>query len=336
MLDMLLRALGDGKLCVIDVSRMRGQPALILSGLILSKIFTHNQEQFTQRDPKTIPTIAVVEEAQSVLGQGATEGPYVSWAKEGRKYDLGAVLITQQPGAISGELLSQGDNWFSFHLLSAGDLYAIKKANAHFSDDILSSLLNEPIVGQGVFWSSAGGTPYPIPLRVLSFEKMFQTRDPQYGAPSVETFASRIKAEFAEALGGAGVATTTPAPDVVEEERGSYGENGDSQEGGPAAPSVDVRETHVRKAIAALMSDASLIERIRTADGARWWDIQRVLKAALPQVMPDQERHNLSYEITPRALNEALGEGAWESYHPTLPDGTRDKTWVRAIGAASD
>lgn len=336
MLDMLLRALGDGKLCVIDVSRMRGQPALILSGLILSKIFVHNQEQFTQRDPKTIPTIAVVEEAQSVLGQGATEGPYVAWAKEGRKYDLGAVLITQQPGAISGELLSQGDNWFSFHLLSAGDLYAIKKANAHFSDDILSSLLNEPIVGQGVFWSSAGGTPYPIPLRVLSFEKIFQTRDPQYRAPAAETFASMIKAEFAEALSGEGVATMTPAPDVVEEEHGSYGENGDSQQGGPAAPSVDVRETQVRKAIAALVGDTSLIQRIRTADGARWWDVQRVLKAALPQVMPDQERHNLSYEITPRALNEALGDGAWESYHPTLPDGTRDKTWVRAIGAASD
>jgi len=136
MLDMLLRALEDGKLCVVDVSQMRGQPALILSGLILSRIFDHNQQQFTMREPRTIPTIAVVEEAQSVLGQGTTEGPYVAWVKEGRKYDLGAVLITQQPGAISNELLSQGDNWFIFHLLSAGDLFAVKKANAHFSDDI--------------------------------------------------------------------------------------------------------------------------------------------------------------------------------------------------------
>jgi len=101
MLDMLLRALEDGKLCVVDVSQMRGQPALILSGLILSRIFDHNQRQFTMREPRTIPTIAVVEEAQSVLGQGATEGPYVAWAKEGRKYDLGAVLITQHRVASS-------------------------------------------------------------------------------------------------------------------------------------------------------------------------------------------------------------------------------------------
>jgi len=62
--------------------------------------------------------------------------------KEGRKYDLGAVLITQQPGSISGEILSQGDNWFVFHLLSATDLQALKRANAHFSDDLLSTLLN--------------------------------------------------------------------------------------------------------------------------------------------------------------------------------------------------
>lgn len=331
MLDMLLRALEEGKLCVVDVSQMRGQPALILSGLILSKIFAHNQDQFTRRNPKTIPTIAVVEEAQSVLGQGATEGPYVSWAKEGRKYDLGAVLITQQPGAISNELLSQGDNWFSFHLLSAGDLYAIKKANAHFSDDILSSLLNEPIVGQGVFWSSSGGTPYPIPLRVLSFEKMFKTRDPEYRGEAVATFASRACAEFAEALGGEGVATSSPAPEVVEEEGADYGDGEEQQV--TEHSGIDVRETQVRKAIATIAASSELVGRLRSADGVRWFDVQRALMDALPsRIMPDQERHQLAYQITKRALDEVLGEGVWESYKPILPDGSRGKTWVRATG----
>jgi hypothetical protein len=252
----------------------------------------------------------------------------VSWAKEGRKYDLGAVLITQQPGAISGELLSQGDNWFSFHLLSAGDLYAIKKANAHFSDDILSSLLNEPIVGQGVFWSSAGGTPYPIPLRVLSFEKMFQTRDPQYGAPSVETFASIIKAEFAEALGGEGVATTTPAPEVVEEGRGPYGGPEDDHMP-PESPGIDVRETQVRKAIAALEADTGLVSQLRD-HGVPWWEVQRRLANALPRVMPWEERRQLAYSIVPRAVNEVIGpEGIdWHSAKAPRPDGSAITTWI--------
>ncbi len=329
MLDMLLRALHDGKLCVVDVSQMRGQPALILSGLILSRIFDHNQQQFTMKEPRTIPTIAVVAEAQSVLGQGATEGPYVSWVKEGRKYDLGAVLITQQPGSISNELLSHGDNWFIFHLLSAGDLFAVKKANAHFSDDILSSLLNEPFMGQGVFWSSAGGTPHPITLRVLSFEKMFETRDPNYDAAPPETYGSRLRDEYAKLLDGL----------FIQEERSDYASDEDSADiseadSGPKPPQVDVREVQVTAAIAALRDDADLVARMRTADGVRWWDVQLKLKNALPSdVMPEQERHRLAYEITPRALNEVLVEGAWESYHPTLPDGSRDKAWVRAKGA---
>src|SRR3954471_15710300 len=91
------------------------------------------------------------------------------------------------------ELLSQGDNWFIFHLLSAGDLMSVKKVNAHFSDDILSTLLNEPIPGHGVFWSSAGGKTYPIPLRVLLFEQAYKARDPEYKLPRAKTFAEELK-----------------------------------------------------------------------------------------------------------------------------------------------
>src|SRR5690606_19965966 len=64
MLDMLLTALKHGCICVVDVSQLRGASALVLSGLILNHIFQHNQEQFTRAEPDTIPTIAVIEEAQ--------------------------------------------------------------------------------------------------------------------------------------------------------------------------------------------------------------------------------------------------------------------------------
>ena len=203
LLTKLKNALGEGKLCVVDISRMRGAQGLALAGVILSHLFDHNQEQFTQRESRTIPTIAVIEEAQSVLGSGAgSEGPFVSWVKEGRKYDLGAVLVTQQPGSLPGELLSQGDNWFIFHLLSSGDLRALKNANAHFSDDLLSTLLNEPLVGHGVFWSSAGDspTPYPIPIRALSFEHANETQDPDYSRPAVNTFASSLLSRMQEKM----------------------------------------------------------------------------------------------------------------------------------------
>jgi hypothetical protein len=96
--DALLAALREGCLCVVDVSQLRGEAAFVLSGLLLQRIFDHNQEHFTSASGETIPTLAVVEEAQSVLGAGVASSamrPYIEWVKEGRKYDLGAVLVTQ-------------------------------------------------------------------------------------------------------------------------------------------------------------------------------------------------------------------------------------------------
>ena len=194
LVGLLFQSLEAGKICIVDVSQMRGNQSFVLAGIILRRIFDRNQIEFTKAEPSTIPTIAVIEEAQSVLNDTSASGePYVAWVKEGRKYDLGALLVTQQPGSLPNEILSQGDNWFIFHLLSAADLVSAKRANAHFSDDLLSSLLNEPITGQGVFWSSVGGKPYPIPMRVLSFEKLYAPLDPTYDRSAVSTFATTLR-----------------------------------------------------------------------------------------------------------------------------------------------
>jgi DNA helicase HerA-like ATPase len=147
-----LAALRDGKLCIVDISQLRGQRGPQLASIILAEIFAHNQTEFTKAAPGSVPCIAVVEEARSVPGAGtaATEdSPFVSWVKQGRKYGPGAVLVRQRPGSIPAELLSQGDNFFVFHLLSAGDLAAPKQANAHFSDDLLTTLLNDSLVVTG-------------------------------------------------------------------------------------------------------------------------------------------------------------------------------------------
>ena len=47
LLDKLLVALAEGKICVVDMSQMRGSGGLVLSGILLQKIFDHNQAEFT-------------------------------------------------------------------------------------------------------------------------------------------------------------------------------------------------------------------------------------------------------------------------------------------------
>lgn len=315
LMDMIMAALADGKLCVVDVSRLSGGPALVLSGLILRRVFDRNQEEFTAADPQTIPTIAVVEEAQAVLNERAAAAePYIQWVKEGRKYDLGAVLVTQQPGSIPNEILSQGDNWFLFHLLSAGDLSNVRAANAHFGQDLLSALLNEPIPGQGVFWSSVGGKQYPVPLRVLSFEQQYKDlADPEFDRPEACTYASQLRERIK------GMVTS----------RVSVSNCGGAVEGA-ATPQdgeqeIDAFRVLERRAIEQFRR-SNHGEEIRSR-GMPWGRLNVILEAFLPEAL--DARGEFAYRLVPKVLDDFFGpqnEG-WEIYRSE----ETSATWVRAI-----
>lgn len=305
LMDMLVHALSEGKLCVIDVSQMRGGQSLVLSGLILRRIFDRNQQEFTAADPQTIPTIAVVEEAQSVLNENAPASePYIAWVKEGRKYDLGALLITQQPGSIPVEILSQGDNWFIFHLLSAADLTSLKRANAHFSDDLLSSLLNEPIPGQGVFWSSVGGKPYPISLRALSFEKMYVMCDPDYDEPAAHTYAQTLRSTFSSARQ---VAPPVRVPDI------NNIDDFISADVDEAQP-VDAMANIEQQAIEALRAQTRLVAKIESSEGVAWGSIRAFFLDHLPTHLDDREQ--FAYQLVRKAMDRIIGpqDHSWETY----------------------
>jgi hypothetical protein len=317
MMGLLLNALRAGKLCVVDVSQMRGTHGYVLSGIILRQIFSKNQEEFTKADPATIPTIAVIEEAQTVLNERAAAAePFIAWVKEGRKYDLGAVLVTQQPGSIPDEILSQGDNWFIFHLLSAGDLGHVKKANSHFSNDILSSLLNEPIVGQGIFWSSAKkDRAYPIALRVHSFEDQYKLRDPQYQASPVKTFANSLRAD-ADAV----------RKDAIERGAIEHSVPRAAEEGPPEPEQLPIDNEALYKLLAkeAIQNDAKAMQGL-VGDGFPWGGLNACIKNKLPRTASDPER--LAYDLVPPTLNEIFGPQP-EGWH-TFKNKATGRVWVK-------
>jgi len=171
LLNDTISALKRGDCVVVDISMLSSLAGYNIAGLLLRQIFNYNQEHFTGESQ--IPVISIIEEAQSVLGKNLEESsPFVEWVKEGRKYDLGAILVTQQPSSISSELLSQADNWFSFHLLSEGDAGTLGKYNSHYSHDILAHLIGEPIQGNCYMWS-APKQPFVLPVRIRNFEEIY-------------------------------------------------------------------------------------------------------------------------------------------------------------------
>ena len=314
--DSLIGALEAGKICVVDVSSLRGGQAFILGGLLLRRIFDRNQREFTRANPQTIPVIAVIEEAQAVLNERATSAePYIAWVKEGRKYDLGALLITQQPGSIPNEILSQGDNWFLFHLLSAGDLANVRRANSHFSDDLLASLLNEPIPGQGVFWSSVGGKPYPVAFRALLFESMYEALDPNDTLGAVKTFATQLtKAKervIEQARKAQGKATPHPPSDQAEDDK-------------PVAP--DLEAYYRQLAVRAVKGNKQVMQRLQ-GDGMPWYGVQMAIADALPKTVENRIQGK-AYELVPPTMTKIFGPEP-ENWH-TRKGGPSGSTYIKA------
>ena len=200
--DKVPRLLEKGRVVIVDISMLSASAGEKVAGLLLRKIFSKNQEMFTSRGGEARPVVAVIEEAQRVLGAGRMDesSPFVEWVKEGRKYDLGAILVTQQPGAISGQLLSQVDNWFCFHLLSQGDAAVLGKYNSHFSSDILAHMVAEPIVGNCFMWS-APHQPFVLPVRVRNFDEEYGLKGGVPDAPDIprgEEVAGEEEAEMKE------------------------------------------------------------------------------------------------------------------------------------------
>ena len=172
-------ALKKGHVVILDISRIDAQSARLMSSLIVENVFNENQNNFIKHGGKDlIRATFVLEEAHNVLsGPQKTPSSFVKLAKEGRKYGLGGIFITQQPGSIPTEIVSQGDNFFVFHLLSKTDLNALSKANAHYSDDIITQVLSEPIRGKSYVWTSH--QPFVVPVRVVNFEDPEMTKPGQ-------------------------------------------------------------------------------------------------------------------------------------------------------------
>jgi len=154
---------------ILDISLLDSTTALQFCSTVIAYFFNKNQRDFIGGDENLLKIVFAIEEAQSVIGSSQNVHTFIELAKEGRKYQLGSIFITQQPGSISTDIISQGDNFFVFHMLSKGDLRALQNANAHYSDDILTQVLNEPVRGKSYFWSSP--QPFVIPVQIRNFEE---------------------------------------------------------------------------------------------------------------------------------------------------------------------
>jgi hypothetical protein len=100
--------------------------------------------------------------------------PFVRCAKEGRKFKLGMVAITQRPSAISEEIRTQAENFFAFHMGSSDDIKALIKSNIHYDGVISTFLQRETIPGN--LYMVTSDRAFVVPIRVFEFEELVKNK----------------------------------------------------------------------------------------------------------------------------------------------------------------
>lgn len=174
LVENVFEQLKAGKTVVVDLSLKDNIEASIISTILVRKLFENNKTYFTsQEEDKIVNAVLCVEEAQNVLSEEfvkSNSNPFVRVAKEGRKFGLGLIAITQRPSAISEEIRTQAENFFTFHLGNSDDIRALIKSNINFDGVIAKFIQTETIKGN-CFMVTADQS-FALPIRVVNFEKL--------------------------------------------------------------------------------------------------------------------------------------------------------------------
>lgn len=105
----MVSALEQGKTVIIDTSSFHGSVELLIGSLVANMVLERHR-QYSLQELRTRPVISIVlEEAPRVLGKDVLErgqNVFATIAREGRKFNVGLVAITQLPSLIPRQILA--------------------------------------------------------------------------------------------------------------------------------------------------------------------------------------------------------------------------------------
>jgi uncharacterized protein len=172
----ILEALEKGKIVIIDSSKLSDFEELFVGSIIASNIF-HKYKSYNSEILKSRPVISIViEEAPRVLGRDALESGmgnniYGTIAREGRKFKLGLIAITQLASVIPRAILANMNTKIILgNEMSMERSAIIDSASQDLSDDnrIIASLDKGEAIVSSVF------TKFAIPIYTPEFNKFVE------------------------------------------------------------------------------------------------------------------------------------------------------------------
>lgn len=190
-LDTLLAAwLGDVKpISILDVS---GVPPSIQAELVGSLLRIVYDALFWSRNipegGRERPLLIVLEEAHAYLGADQKQmaaGAVRRIAKEGRKYGIGIMLVSQRPAEIDSTILSQCGTLFALRLSNSADRAQVRSAASDNLEGLFAML---PVLrtGEAVIVGEAVNLPVRTLIDRPSSKRRPDSADPKVVVPGSE------------------------------------------------------------------------------------------------------------------------------------------------------
>lgn len=172
----VFKSLCEGKIVILDLAMESIKVADVLTRHILSHLFNRMVEDFGRPEVSAKfdkrDFIVYIEEAQNFLsdkniGQGSI---YERIVKEGRKFHIATVYITQQPSAISLSITSQTENIFALHMSNEGDTSVLHKIKDKY-DELTCRFIKDEAAQGLCYCFSEPYQPFVLSVQLHKFSK---------------------------------------------------------------------------------------------------------------------------------------------------------------------
>ena len=182
---------------IIDISGLPNEVAGPLTAAIARLLFQYKLYQSTQ-ERKRDPILLVCEEAHRYVPNrgeaqyAAAQTAIRRLAREGRKYGLGLMLVSQRPSDVEETVLSQCNTWLVLRLTNSSDQSHVAKMLPD-SLGAMTSLLSSLPRQEALFVGEGAALPARIKLRTLAKEHVPKSADVPFASgwandpPSLDT-----------------------------------------------------------------------------------------------------------------------------------------------------
>jgi len=186
LVDDVVNSIENGKKVILDTSSMPQDKELLIAGIITDRLFKRYKGYKEKGELKEKPTVSIViEEAPRVLGDKSGRNVFHQIAREGRKFRVGLIAITQLSSMIPREILAN----MNTKIILGNEMKSERDAIiGSAAQDLSKDSKNIASLDKGEAIVSSIFTKFAVPIKIDFFGDVVEDSDEDDGNKKLEFF----------------------------------------------------------------------------------------------------------------------------------------------------